>query len=77
MRFGSVQGKHGVVTDARFRDVRQLRHEETEVHDISPSVWLNAVRGKPTDTEVERTVRAARSVYSLSLGKGKVEGHMG
>jgi hypothetical protein len=72
-----VQREHGVVVDARFLDVGQLRHEETEVHDISPSVWLNAVRGKPADTEVGRIMRAATNVYSLPLGKGKSERHMG
>jgi hypothetical protein len=72
-----MQQQHGVVVDARFLDVRQLRQEETEGHDISPSVWLNAVRGKPADTEAGRTLRTTRSVYSLPLGKGKGERHMG
>ena len=72
-----VERQHGVVVDARFPYVRQLRQEETEGHDISPSVWLNAVRGKPADTEAERTLRTTRSVYSLPLNKGKGEWHMG
>ena len=70
VRFGSVQREHGVVVDARFLHVRQLRQKEAEVHDISPSVWLNAVCGKPADTEVGRIMRAATQVYLLSLDKG-------
>jgi len=74
---GSVKREHGVVVAARFLDVRQLRQKEAEVHDISPSVWLNAVRGKPADTEVGRIMRAATKVYLLSSGKGKGERHKG
>src|ERR1700674_4476980 len=77
MGFAGVQREHGVVVGARFLDVRQFRHEEAEVHDISPSVWLNAVRGKPTDTGVRRTGRARRADYPLPHGKGKIGGHMG
>ena len=68
--FRRVQREHGVVVDARFLHVRQLRQKEAEVHDISPSVWLNAVCGKPADTEVGRIMRAATQVYLLSLDKG-------
>jgi hypothetical protein len=57
VRFAGLQREHGVVVDARFLDVGQLRHEETEVHDISPSVWLNAIRGKPADSELARIMR--------------------
>jgi hypothetical protein len=31
--------------------------EKAEVHDISPSVWLNAVCGKPADTGAGRDAR--------------------
>ena len=77
MRFAGMQRKHGVVVDARFLDVRELRQEEAEGHDISPCVVLNAVRGKPADTEVGRVTCAATDVYSLSSGKSKGERHMG
>jgi hypothetical protein len=77
VRFASVQRQHGVVVDARFLDVRQLRQKEAEVHDISPSVWLNAVHGKPADTELGRIMRAATNVYSLPSGNGKSERHKG
>jgi len=47
------------------------------LHEISPSVRLNAIRGKPADTERGRIMRAAANVYSLSSGKDKGERHMG
>jgi hypothetical protein len=71
----SVQREHGIVMSARFLDVWQLRQEQAEVHVISPGVWLNGIHGKPADTEVERVIRAATQVYSLSSVKGKW--HMG
>jgi hypothetical protein len=77
MLLRSVQREHGVVVDAGFLDVGQLRDEEAEVHDISPSVWLNAICGKPADREPGRAMRAAPDVYSLSSGKSKGERHMG
>jgi len=40
VRFTGLQGQHGVVVDARFLDVRELRQEEAEVHGIAPSVGL-------------------------------------
>lgn len=36
--------------------------------------WLNVVRGKPVDTEVERIMRAATDVYLLPQAKVKVSG---
>jgi hypothetical protein len=63
--------------DAGFLDVRQLRKKEAEIHDVSPGVWLDAVRGKPADRELGRTMRASTNVYSLSSGKDKGERHMG
>jgi hypothetical protein len=41
--FRRVQRQHGVVVDAGFLDVRKMWQEQTEVHDISPSVWLKAI----------------------------------
>jgi hypothetical protein len=41
--FRRVQRKHRVVVDAGFLDVGKMRQEQTEVHDISPSVWLKAI----------------------------------
>ncbi len=76
-RLAEVKRQHGVVMDTRFLHVRQLRQEETKVHDISPSVWLDAVHGKPADMELGRTMHAAKNVYPLSLGKRKVGRHMG
>jgi hypothetical protein len=38
-----VQRQHGVVVDAGLLDVGKMRQEQTEVHDISPSVWLKAI----------------------------------
>ena len=75
VRFGGVQREHGVVVAARFLDVRELGQQEAENHDVSPSIGLNAVRGKPADAEVVRIMGAATNVYSLSSGKG--EWHMG
>jgi hypothetical protein len=40
-------------------------------------VWLDAVRGKPADTERGRIMRAATKVYSLPSGTGKGERRMG
>jgi hypothetical protein len=68
-----TQRQHGVVVGTRFLDMRQLRHEQTEVHGDFSERWLNAIRGKPADAEFERATRAARNGCSLSLGKGKVD----
>jgi hypothetical protein len=50
-RFASMQGQHGVVVGARFFDVGQVRQKKAEVHDVSPCVRLNAIRGKLADVE--------------------------
>ncbi|SIT45796.1 hypothetical protein BN2476_480018 [Paraburkholderia piptadeniae] len=63
-----AQREHRVVMSARFLDVRQLRQKKGEVHDVSPCVWLDAIRGKPADTEAGRVKSAATAVYLLSSG---------
>jgi hypothetical protein len=75
--FAGLQRQHGVVMDARFLDVRQLRQKKAEVHGVSPSVWLNAIQRKPADPEFQRVKRVAAQFYSLPSDKGKVKRHMG
>ncbi|CAH2800294.1 MAG: hypothetical protein CBCREVIR_2069 [Candidatus Burkholderia crenata] len=72
-----MQRGHGVVIDAGFLQDRRVRQQQTEVHDVSPSVWLNAVRGKPADLELDRVIRAAENIYLLALGISKVQRCMG
>jgi hypothetical protein len=69
--FAGLQRQHGVVMDARFLDVRQLRQKKAEVHGDSPSVWLNAIQRKPADPECQRVKRVAAQFYSLPSDKGK------
>ena len=72
-----MQRGHGMIVDTCFLQDRRVRQQQTEVHDISPSVWLNAVRGKPADPELDRVIRAAENVYLLALGMSKVQRVMG
>jgi hypothetical protein len=44
MRLGRFQRQHGVVVDARFLDMGQLRHEQTEVHDVLQAFGLTRLR---------------------------------
>ncbi|SIT50739.1 hypothetical protein BN2476_930037 [Paraburkholderia piptadeniae] len=48
--------------------MRQIRKEEPEIHDVSPCVWLDAIRGKPVGTQPGSTWGAANGAYSLSSG---------
>ncbi|GAB2916351.1 hypothetical protein GCM10027093_63460 [Paraburkholderia jirisanensis] len=68
MRLAGAQRKHAVVVGARLVDVRQVRQEEAEVHDISPRVWLERIHGKSADTQLAQFERAATDCLAASLG---------
>jgi hypothetical protein len=75
MRFAGVQRQHGVVVQARFLDVWQLRQQKAEIHDSSLRAMGLTRSRKPADMEVGCTMGAVTNVYSFPSGKG--ERHMG
>jgi hypothetical protein len=72
-----LQGQHGVVVNACFLHVGELRQKETEIHGVSPGVWLDAIQRKPADPKMAHVIRAATQIYSLPSDKRNVERHMG
>ena len=48
---GGVQGQHGVVMDARFLGVRELRDEQTEVHGDGSEYLALRIHEKASRTE--------------------------
>ena len=64
-----TQRQHRVVVDAGVLDVRQVRQEQTEVHDDSPGVGLNAVRRKPARPGVPWDRRCDSGALLASLSE--------
>jgi hypothetical protein len=73
----SFKGQHGVVVDACFLHVRQLRDEEAEVHGISPGVGLNAFSAEASRPGDRACQMRGKEVYLLPSDKRNIERHMG